>query len=253
MPRYGLQLYSVRDVSANLPYVLGKVGAIGYKTVEFAGLFGYDPLVIKSSLDSLGLSAIGTHTPISALTEENIEKTAKTHLALGAKHLTVPSGNWSSEESFKRNIEILNSASSILKEYGIELGYHNHSTEFYRTPYGVTVEEKIIEETDINIELDTFWAYNAGVDPVRFMEKYRNRIKLIHLKDGFARPRVGADFTNANSGALGKSLGLGNAPVADVRAFALEKKIEIIVESEDLAPTGLIEAERCMKYLRSLE
>lgn len=253
MIEYGLQLYSVRDVARNLPTVLKKVYDIGYRTVEFAGFYDYEPAFIKDCLDSIGLRAVGTHTSLSLLTEDKIEKTAELHLAIGVKHLTVPSGNWSTKENFVKNIEILNFANEALKSYGIELGYHNHSSEFFKTPYGIVVEDEIIKQTDVNIELDTFWAYNADINSLGFMETHRERIKLIHLKDGFARSPIGACFENASRGAIGKSLGLGNAPIVEVRNFALKNKIHMIVESEDLAPTGLIEVERCMEYLRSLE
>ena len=253
MTEYGLQLYSIRDISRDLPRALCKVAAMGYRGVEFAGFFGYSASEVKAALDAASLIAIGTHTSISELAKDRIYETIEYHKAIGCGHLTVPGANWSTLADMQRNIEMLREAAPILRAEGIELGYHNHSSEFFITPYGRTVEDEIIKSTDINLEIDTFWLYNAGIDPVSYIEKHRDRIKLIHLKDGISRCGVGADFKNSFNGARGRSLGKGDCPVKEIREAALGYGIGMIVESEDLAPTGLIEAERCIEYLRSLE
>jgi len=51
----------------------------------------------------------------------------------------------------------------------------------------------------------------------------------------------------------GCSLGLGDAPVAAVRAKAIEMGLSIVVESEGLDPTGKEEVQRCMDYLKTLD
>ena len=50
--QYGLQLYSVRDVTdKNMEYALEKVAEMGYSFVEFAGFFGIPAKEIKRMLD----------------------------------------------------------------------------------------------------------------------------------------------------------------------------------------------------------
>ena len=102
---------------------------------------------------------------------------------IGASNLTVPSADWSTEEQMRSNIELLNKAAPILAKEGIRLGYHNHSREFYKTSYGKIVFDEIIARTSIDLEVDTFWLYNAGIDPVPYLEEHKDRIRLIHLKD----------------------------------------------------------------------
>jgi sugar phosphate isomerase/epimerase len=44
----------------------------------------------------------------------------------------------------------------------------------------------MVKQTDpkyVNFEIDIFWAYDAGNDPVKLMEKYPDRFILMHLKD----------------------------------------------------------------------
>ena len=60
---YGLQMYSVRDITdKDLDGALKKVAEIGYKFVEFAGFFGHSAQEVKDMLDKYGLRVSGTHT-----------------------------------------------------------------------------------------------------------------------------------------------------------------------------------------------
>ena len=73
--RLALQLYSVRDyAAADLFGVLEQVRAMGYSGVEFAGLYGYDPLAVKEKCAQLGLTPISAHVPLEELTEDLEER-----------------------------------------------------------------------------------------------------------------------------------------------------------------------------------
>ena len=63
MAEYGLQLYSIRDITKdNLDEALGKVASLGYKFVEFAGFFGHSAKEINAMLEKHGLKISGTHS-----------------------------------------------------------------------------------------------------------------------------------------------------------------------------------------------
>ena len=56
MIEYGLQLYSVRDITKeNLKDALRQVAEMGYTYVEFAGFFGNSAEDVKAWLDEYGL------------------------------------------------------------------------------------------------------------------------------------------------------------------------------------------------------
>ena len=58
----GLQLYSVRDLlKQDFAGTLQKIAAIGFKEVEFAGLFGLAPADVKALLDKNGLTTPASH------------------------------------------------------------------------------------------------------------------------------------------------------------------------------------------------
>ena len=107
-------------------------------------------------------------------------------------------------------------------------------------PWGSTIHSEIERNTDIEFEIDTYWAFNAGVDPVGVLERLKNRISVIHLKDGFM-------------GGKGMALGEGEAQVSEVIDTATKYGFKMVVESETLSPTGIEEVERCIRYHRSIE
>ncbi|MBE6600901.1 MAG: sugar phosphate isomerase/epimerase [Ruminococcaceae bacterium] len=251
---YGLQLYSVRDLAGeNLKEALRRVAALGYRYVEFAGFFGNPAEEVKAWLDQYGLLVSGTHTGFDELTPERIEATIAYHQTIGCQNIIIPGGCWTTAEDMEQRIASLNWAQKRLAEVGITLGYHNHSKEFYTTPYGKVIEDEVLNRTNVLLEIDTFWIYNAGIDPVEYCEKHKDRIRMIHLKDGVIPTDTARDYATAHHGVKGVSLGSGAAPVARVREWAIENGILMVVESEGLDPTGIEEAERCIQYLRSLE
>lgn len=245
---YGIQMYSLRDITANdLKGALKTVAEQGYKYIEFAGFFDNKAEDVKAWLDEYGLVCSGTHTRIEPITEENIEETIKYHHTIGCTNLIVPGADWSTEEKMNYNIEAMNKAAPILKAAGITLGYHNHSHEFLPTSYGKYLHKEIETRCpDVEFELDTFWVFNAKLDPVAEMERLKDRVRVIHLKDGIPS----ADGSHA---AQGKSVGEGEAPIKAIREKALELGILMVIESEGLQPTGTEEVGRCIKYLRTLD
>jgi sugar phosphate isomerase/epimerase len=54
-------------------------------------------------------------------------------------------------------------------------------------PQGVkVVYDGMLEATDpalVQFELDVYWAVMGQVDPVEYMKKYADRIRLLHIKD----------------------------------------------------------------------
>lgn len=251
---YGLQMFSVRDLTGkDMHSALEKVAKAGYKYIEFAGFFDHPAEEIKKWLDELGLVCSGTHTGMDAIKAENIEATIAYHKAIGCENLIVPGCDWSSKEKADENIATFNEAQKVLAENGIRLGYHNHSAEFMETGYGVILEDEIIARTSVELEIDTFWLFNAGIEPIGYLEEHKDRIRVIHLKDGIPSPAENKNFEKVNTDVKGLSLGLGEAPVKAVREWAIKNNVLMVVESEGLNPTGIEEVTRCIDFLRTLD
>ena len=251
---YGIQMYSVRDVAKeDLHAALRKVAELGYRYVEFAGFFDHPAEDVKAWLDECGLICSGTHTGLDQLTPEKIDATIAYHQAIGCKNLIVPSAAWRPEDVLEANLALLKEAQKKLAAAGIVLGYHNHSKEFFENPCGKVMEEELLARTDVELEVDTFWVFNAGLDPVEFLEAHKDRIHVIHLKDGIPSAPDCKNYAHVHDDVKGKALGEGKAPVEKVRAWAIANGVRMVVESEGLDPTGPEEVGRCIRYLRSLE
>ena len=131
---YGLQLYSVRDITGtDLAGALKAVADLGYSFVEFAGFFGHSAEDVKKMLDDNGLTVSGTHTGWQELTADNIDATIAYHKTIGNTNLIIPGADLSTREKLDALIALINEAQPKLAAAGITLGYHNHAHEFIET------------------------------------------------------------------------------------------------------------------------
>ncbi len=251
---YGLQMYSVRDIaSTSLKTALEEVAKLGYKYIEFAGFFDNDASDVKKWLDDNNLICSGTHTLVRDIKPETIDKTIEYHKTIGCDTLIVPSCDWRTNEILEETLNTFKFAKEKLAEHGIKFAYHNHSSEFFANANGIKFMNELLSKTDINMEIDTFWVYNAGIDVIEFLNEHKDRIHVIHLKDGLTVSPEKRVFDEVQVNVKGKSLGDGDAPIAKIRAWAIENNVRMVVESENLDPSGPEEVARCIKYLRTLD
>jgi sugar phosphate isomerase/epimerase len=192
----GLQLYTIRDaMTADALGSLKKLSDMGYKNLELADysdgkFYGYTPAEFKKIVTDLGMDIISSHTSVEAagITSESAKKMADDHAALGVKYCVQP---WVEEvdrniESYKRMIADWNEVGKVMKEVGIQFGYHNHNFEFANLDGIIPYYDIFMPEMDadlITMELDMYWATKAGQDPVEMFNKYPGRFQLFHFKD----------------------------------------------------------------------
>ena len=237
---YGLQLYSVRDFTEkDLASTLEKVAKIGYRYVEFAGFFGHSAEEVKAMLEANGLKVSGTHSGLQDL-DNDFAATVKYHQTIGNTNYIVPGAPWNTAAELDETIAKLNKYKPMLAAEGITLAYHNHDGEFKPNKDGLIAHEEMQKRTDVDFEIDTYWAFAAGRDPIQVITDLKDRVHVIHLKDG-------------DRNKVGYPLGDGEAPVAAIREKAIELGMMMVVESENLKPDGISEVTRCFDYLMSLE
>lgn len=238
---YGIQLYSVRDITGkDLRTALKKMADIGYKYVEFAGFFGHSAKEVKAWLDEYGLKVSSTHTGLQELLDD-FEGTVAYHKTIGNRNIIIPGHDLSSQAKIDDFVEKVNALIPRLEKEGISLGYHNHSREFQPNQDGTMIHEQLVLRTNLKIEVDTYWFFNAaGFSARGIMERLKDRMDFIHIKDGF-------------KGGEGMPLGKGEAPLRDVYDCAKENNMLMIVESESLKPDGVTEAQICYDWLKAQE
>jgi sugar phosphate isomerase/epimerase len=192
----GLQLYTIRDaMAADLLGSLKKLSAMGYKTLELAGyangkFYGYSAAEFKKIVGDLGMVVISSHSAVESkgITMDTAKLMADAHAALGVKYCVQP---WVNDEDrtiekYKKMIGDWNKVGKIMKEVGIQFGYHNHNFEFAKINGVVPYYDIFMPEMDkdlITMELDLFWASKAGQDPIAMFNKYPGRFQLLHFKD----------------------------------------------------------------------
>ncbi|MDL2301970.1 sugar phosphate isomerase/epimerase [Lachnospiraceae bacterium OttesenSCG-928-D06] len=236
---YGIQLFSIRDLTeVNMENALQQVAKLGYHSVEFAGFFGNRSATIKEWLAKYNLQVSGTHTGLLEITE-HFQETVAYHKEIGNKLIIIPGADLSDQMKLDHFIGMVNMYGPMLEEEGICLAYHNHDHEFKPNADGSIIYDQLLERTSLKLELDTYWAYVAGKDPVEMTTKLLPRLVALHIKDGLPDRS-------------GKPLGMGTAPVKAVYETAVKLNLPLIVESETLTPDGITEARICIEYLRGL-
>lgn len=180
-------MYTLRnETEADFLGTLRKVAEMGYEGVEFAGYGGLDAATLRKELDALGLKTVGSHVSLERMLKSPDEEIEFVK-ALGSNYLTVP---WLPQEKYADEAALAQTSGeleSIARDCaakGIVFCYHNHSFELERTIGDKLLLDAIFDAAPAaQVELDSCWVHNAGVDPVPYIAKYAGRIPLVHLKD----------------------------------------------------------------------
>jgi len=241
--KVGVQLYSVRELmKSEFEGTIAKVAAIGYKEVEFAGLFNHSPKDVRAILDKDGLTAPSSHVGYD-IVEGHWPETIEAATIMGQSYIVCP---WIPEDArkqpdgYKRIAELFNKAGEASNKAGIKFAYHNHTWEFEPIPLlgGKRPYDFLLENTDpklCNMEMDLCWAEVAGQDPVSYFNRYPGRFPLVHVKDMKKLPTpsgdnavltkldtLQADMTDVGSGVIDWKKIFASADKAGIKHFIVE-------------------------------
>jgi sugar phosphate isomerase/epimerase len=174
---------------------LRKLAEIGYTAVEFAGYGGISAPELRRELDTLGVTTAGSHVGYK-LWDENLQGTIDDLKTLGADYATIP---WlepamrpTTRDQVKALAETFSRWGEAARAAGIRLGYHNHDFEFQKVEDGALIYDVLAEMTDLDLQLDVYWAQVVGIDAIGLIEKYAGRMPQLHVKD-VAKDGSGAD------------------------------------------------------------
>jgi sugar phosphate isomerase/epimerase len=189
----GVQLYTLRnEMRADPEGTIAEIARLGFSEIEWWGDFGRTAEQLRSLLDRHALRSPAWHVPVEALEPQRLDATIATAQVMGHKHLIVA---WTapaqrSADGFRRLGELLSTAGRRAAEHGIRTGYHNHDFEFESTGAGTRLDV-LLASTDpavVDLELDCYWAFKAGHDPIAMLEQHRDRITHLHIKDSAGAP-----------------------------------------------------------------
>jgi sugar phosphate isomerase/epimerase len=191
----GLQLYSVRNSLARDAWgTLARIAEAGFTHLEAANHdalndagvgFGVSAAELRTHLADLGMSIVGCH--INPLELDILPGVLDYRAELGNTQIgcDIEFFPYGDRDYVKHRSEVFNSVGALARERGMRFYYHNHFQEFQR--FGDDyVYDLILEYTDpdlVKLEMDTYWMYRGGQDPIEWMKKCADRVVLLHQKD----------------------------------------------------------------------
>jgi sugar phosphate isomerase/epimerase len=189
----GLQLWSLRDqTKQSTTGALDLAKSYGVTEVELAGTGNLAPEKFAAELKSRGLVPVSAHFGYGLL-EKDAAAVIRDAKTLGVKFVFVPfppvgKDRMFTEELARKTAAKFNEWGAAFKKEGIRFGYHPHGLEFRATAAGngETVFDVLARETDpelVFFQMDVYWVYYAGQDPVKLLEKYPKRWVTMHVKD----------------------------------------------------------------------
>lgn len=189
----GLQLWSLRtQLKDNIPAALDLAKSYGVKEVEAYAIPGITIEDLAKELKSRGLSAVSMHTGYGDL-ERDVAEAIRNAKILGAKFIVCPYPKLDASSQFTEVIARemaanFNTWGEACRKEGIRLGFHPHGLEF--RPLGGagsdTVFDVLVRETKpelVSFQMDVFWVFHAGQDPVKLLAKHPGRWVTMHIKD----------------------------------------------------------------------
>lgn len=239
----GIQLWTVKDEAAkDLEGTLRAVYAAGFREIEFAGFYGKSAADIGKLMRDIGFSLVSMHSGAGDIAKkgDQIIADAKT---LGLEYIVASSPGVSPEKEklpweermksvdladWQWNADLFNKFGKQVRDAGMSFGYHNHSAEFKKFD-GQTAFDYLFANTDpklVKIELDVGWVAVAQEDPIAILDKYKDRVVALHVKDVAAR---GADGKEPASVALGEGVidwkkVIGTAKAHGTKAYFYEQE-----------------------------
>lgn len=250
----GLQLYSLREqFKIDVSNTLGLIEEWGITKIEGGGTYDMPMEEFKSLLSDHNLEMVSVGAEFGDL-ENDIDKVIKNATDFGATYVMcawVPhdDNKWDLEET-QHASEVFNAAGKILRENGLTLAYHPHGYEFRPYKYGTLFDYMAENAIDYKFELDVYWAFHGGEDPLALMKKYPNKFVLLHLKDlekGVEGNNTGNEDEDTNV-----VLGTGQIDIAGVVAEAKKLGIEYMF-IEDESSNVVSQVPESLDYLKTLE
>jgi sugar phosphate isomerase/epimerase len=189
----GVQLYTLRaEMRRNPEATLARIATLGFDEIEWWGEFDRTPAQLRALLDQHNLRAPAAHIDPRDLQPDRLPALLDRAQVMGHTTLIVA---WTppdqrTPDDFKRLGALLSEAGHTAARVGIRTGYHNHDFEF--APHGsATLLDYFLAESDptvVDLELDCFWAFKAGHDPIFGLRRYADRITHLHIKDSSGPP-----------------------------------------------------------------
>ena len=235
-PKIGLQLSTVAAIIREIGVyeTMKKISEIGIHHVEVSQVLMNEEninLLLKAKED-FGIQVSAMTAMLAPLgnqwdalfdnLEQHFDKVIADCKALDCTAVRIGSTSPEACGSYEAAVafaEKTNAMGKKLKENGIDLYFHTHHMEL-AMHNGKTVLDILKDNGEYyGFELDIHWLQRGGFNPVKVIESYDGRVRLLHLKDfrvngaKFAELGMGGDSLNAIIEFA--EVGEGSLPIAE--------------------------------------
>ena len=184
-----------RDVSPILPQIFSDMkyaGLDGVETMEQPLRKAETTKIIAELIDQFQLPLIGTsygadmwnrskHNEILEDVESIMENMERVKARTFGTSVGRPSGRMKTEEELDSQAELLRKLIATGKRKGVVLNLHNHTYEVENDLFDL--KGTLMRIPEVNLGPDLNWLLRAGINPIDFLEEFKNRIVFIHLRD----------------------------------------------------------------------
>ena len=242
LENFSVQLWSVRDVTkTDFAGTLKKLAEMGYTGVEFAGYGGLQAQEMKDILSANGLKSIGAHIGLDRLTGSLDEEIAY-HKVLGSEYLICPHSKINTKDDALELAKTLTPVVGRISDAGFKFAYHNHDHELKKC-CGDYILDSLFAALPAQavMELDLFWVTYAGVDVYEYMEKHKERLKLVHVKQ-----------IDKDKKCVDLDRGIINYRDIIIKAKALGVE-QFILEQEEYEVSSMVSVKNDIDYIMKME
>lgn len=188
--KIGAQLYTIRDyvkTDEDFEKSIERLVKIGYTFGQKSAMAHIAPEKVKEVSEKTGFKFTSDHVALDDF-ENNVDKLIADHKVYGCNIFGVgsipPDNRRTDKDLLLDTIKKMNSYADKLADAGMMFTYHNHAFEFTKID-GKYIMDYILENANENFKLmvDVFWLSYAGINPVKFLRKYKDMVGGVHYKD----------------------------------------------------------------------
>jgi sugar phosphate isomerase/epimerase len=283
----GIQLFSVPSfLEKDFEGTIALLAGMGYKEIELfgpypysadaakaqwnalsemlgfsgSGYFGRTEKQLKGLFRSYGLKIPSMHTDLLTL-ESNMENLGKAGDSLGFTYVVlpaIPEDKRKTLDDYKRMADVFNKIGAEAKSVGLKFAYHNHGYGLSKVDNVVPLE-LLIDNTDpqlVFFEMDLFWTIAGRADPIALFTKYKNRYRMMHVKDMTEIKTFPGDGNDAAQWMAlfpnMTSAGQGAVDLKTIIPAAKKNGVKHFFVEQDLVKDPEIALKQSIDYLRKL-
>lgn len=286
LKKIGVQLFSIpKLLEKDFAGTMQMVASLGFKEIEFfgpypfspqqekdgwsavtpslgfsgSGFFGLDAREVRKILDGNGLTAPSMHSGLPTL-DNNMPQLAEAANMIGAKYVVLPSAQTHTTlDGYRSQADLFNKIGAEAKSLGIRFAYHNHGNGLKEMD-GTVPFDLIMEDTDpesVFFQMDVYWMTAGGVDVLTYLDKYKGRFRLMHVKDMSQPVRFSGDGGDSDQWiSLFPYLEDAGSGILDFKSIipaAQKSGVEHFIVERDLAPQPELNLRKSFAFLSTLK